>query len=47
VTTPTSKRIGAFGARLAPVDIGGETVSLWVIEEGIPIEVDLVEARRV
>jgi len=33
VTTPKRKQIGAFTARLAPVDVGDAAVSLWQVED--------------
>ena len=33
VTTPTSKRIGTFGARLTTVDVGGDAVRLWQVDD--------------
>ena len=33
VTTPTRKRIGTFGAQLTSVDVGGDAVSLWQVED--------------
>jgi predicted nicotinamide N-methyase len=33
VTTPARKRIGPFGACLRPVDVDGDTVELWQVED--------------
>jgi predicted nicotinamide N-methyase len=33
VTTPARKRIGAFDACLAPVDVGGNTLPLWQVQD--------------